>query len=270
MPEATATPVEQVAPKEAAAGVEAKPVAKAEAKPEPKEAKAKANAVAEESDTEGEDEVLTFKSSELKKRIDRAVTTAQKKALKDELGVEDFKEVKSKLAKLQKMEEGAEEERKAKLTEQERMREELKKAKEDKAKAEARAKAVEEARAVDEQTAKVKELSDRHVKPKYFRLAEEAFIDHARENWTDAHLKNVKPSDIEGFFKKFADENPEIALVAQVTESVQTTPIRNGTTGGNKPSPANLSGPKTAKPNQANSMTDAEYREYKRTHGISY
>lgn len=231
-------------------------------------------------------DVLEFRPKTFKSRLDRHANSVMAKRL-SEHGVASMDEVAEKLAKLKEIEAREEEQRLAQLSEVERMREENEKLLRERDEALTRHQRYvleQETRQVDQE---VREIAARYITPKFAKLVSRELQDHL-QGVSEAVYGDDPTAYVAKWFAEYAERNPELAAkaVADADEAaaasseqakanrqrVLITPIGNGghiatPVNGSAQPPPNPGGTRTAAPGQANSMTDQEWREFKKQQG---
>lgn len=222
-------------------------------------------------DEEPEDnEEYTLKSADFKRRIERE----RKKLLKELHGTDDEAAIRERLAKVKEIETKQEEARRLELSEQERLKEDAKKEKTRADLADARVKELEEQREIDAENHRISAFVGTYVKPKYAKHAVADFSDYLLKELTPKQQDAMKDEDIAKWFEDYAKDNPELAVVAGegAPPVLPRVPAANGHKGNVKPAPlpsGSMDSTKTAAPGKPNSMTPAEYREFKKTKGLA-
>lgn len=208
--------------------------------------------------------------------------------LKDVAGVDDPAVVKQRLERAAELERAEEERKKAAMTETQRLQTDLETERQQRIAAESRAQALEEGQTVAQLDGELKALSKEHIKEKYFRMAAGDFAEHMAATYTEEQIEAMNDAQknkvVNDFFAQYAKDHPEIAAKAPAAPppppaTTQKVPLQNGVTNpkGRKadaqPPPVIQSGPfagKTAAPGHPNSMTAAEFREWKRVTGNNF
>jgi hypothetical protein len=216
-PETSATPE---APKPSAqqpSAAQAKTAPEEKSAPEPKSPREL---------VDGEDELdekqpYQISGAALKKRL----TRYSKSQLKEHFGTTDPEEIKSKLAKLAKLEADAEEARKAKLSEEEKMKEELAREKARAEAAEARAAAAEDKHIISVQERRVSSLASKFIDEDLLEDAMERFANHLRKNLSPREVAKLKDTDVAEWFEQLAKDKPKFA---------KSAPPASGDSGGEK------------------------------------
>lgn len=235
-------------------------------------------------------DVLEFRPKTFKSRLERHANSVLTKKLA-EVGVQNMDEVSEKLAKLKEIEAREEEQRLAQLSEVERMREEnaqLLRERDEALTTHQRYVLEQETREVDQE---VRSIAARYITPKFSKLVSRELQDHLQGVSEAAYADNPEKY-VEEWFADYAKRNPELAARAVVDakdaadaasasaeqakanrQRVLITPIGNGghittpVVDGSQPPPNPGGAGRTAAPGQANSMTDAEWKAYKKQQG---
>lgn len=270
MPEGT-TPAdgENKQPSTAEQQPEKKPEpAKAAPPPEKKDPPAAEAKTARELDGDSDEipednDLFQLSKSALNKRLQRHT----KRELRERFGSDDPEEIKAKLDRLADFEKKAEEERRASLSREEQLKEDL--AREKKAREDAEKKA--------------QRAQDQQVFAEYDRDASSAVGEVVKEKHVKRAIRELKeyvltlddedlaePSKVfSKWAKDFVKENPEFAR-EQGDPEPRKIPLSTGTDSRKKPEKGNVDmATKTPKPGQPNSMSKAEFQQYKRDRGLS-
>lgn len=247
----------------------------AEAKNEPKQEAPKKPEAAqlgeEDDDIPDNAELLQLSKSALTKRLQRHT----KKELREHFGTDDPGEIKSKLEKFAEYEAKAEEERRKQLTREQQLQEDLEREKRRAEKAERDLQ-----NTVDRQTFAEYDAVAKSVFDKYFDDDEDTrdFVAARLKKHVFAMDDKEAPSDpkkaekvFDAWAKEYAKKHPKYAKKAPEPEKPEPKKIALNTgTAPTKPERGNPDvATKTPRPGQANSMSKAEYAEWKRRHGIS-
>jgi hypothetical protein len=220
---------------------------------------------------EGADEFVV-KSSAFKRRIDRA----HKKQLKEEFGTDDPTEIKTKLQELESFKAKQEEQRLAQLSETDRMREELDRYKQEAERYKLEASTVKETYEVREQDREIVGNAEKFFQPKYMNFVTFELSQHL-QSVSEAALGDDPMKYINGWMKDFAEKNPAMAQqapqpapAAEPQVVVQKVVALNNGAQVTPPDRTQHLENKTATPNQPNSMSDSEWRDYKRKNGWNF
>lgn len=284
------TPPAAPAPTPAAPPAAPPPPAAASAATPPPEARPVANVptrklIGDEEDIPADVDLLEMSARGLKSRLQRHT----KKELKDRFGTDDPDAIKSQLDELAQYKAREEEQRLAQMNELEREREL-------RAKAEARATAA-ETRAAQVQENQVVERTDRRIMRYAAEYLDPDYLDVELPKLA-RHIANLSEDELRdpdamltGYFEQRVKDKPKIgkaygaappeppaegaAPAAGAPPAAPPTKIVPFSNGANAAPPAQLpsSGEvlqKTAAPGKPNSMTDAEYRQFKTQQGIRY
>lgn len=179
----------------------------------------------------------------------------------------------------------AEEERRAKLKEEERLKEDLKKKEEENEQLRQQTEAEKEERMADRQDTYLTGVAEKLFEADSVDYALSKFKKHLRDLST-SKVEKMTEGDVKEWFEDFAKKNPKHAKETEEAKAARekaekeeadkgkrrvpldtkpkTVPKRPGTIETGK-----FAG-KTVRPGQPNSMTAAEFAEYKKQHGISY
>jgi hypothetical protein len=229
---------------------------------------------------------ISMTSEAMRKRIERGT----KASLKEEFGTDDPKVLKDKLARLDKFEADAEASRQAQLTKEQKLEEKATAAEQRATAAEQRALEVEEQHEVSQADTALRDSLKDTIKPKYWRHVREDLATWLSENHDPEKLDAMNDSDREkivtDWAAAYAKENPEFAVTAAIPVPepkpavAAKVPLTNGVTnpqgrGANaKPTPVAIAtgkfAGKTAAPGHPNSMSPAEFAEWKRATGNNF
>jgi hypothetical protein len=206
---------------------------------------------------------------------------ASKAALKTLLGTDDHEVIKANEQSRLALVADAEKRRLADLTEIDRQKEIARLANERATQAEERTAEVEERQQYAEVDGQLKTVATEYIEPKFWRHVKTDLSSHIAGKWTAEQLETVSEADQEKatreFFADYVKENPEYAKKGTAAPVVPKVPLTNGAAnpaGGQdeKPPPLVTTGKfagKTAKPGHPNSMTNAEFREWKKEQGFT-
>ena len=245
-------------------------------------------------------ELITLTTEALAARTSRA----SRAFLREQFGTDDPATVKEKLKKLEDLEKEGDERRRAQLSEIERLKEDNQRLTVRASNAEMRAHELEEAQALAGDEAELKSVASEYVKEKYWKVVMPELAEHLGDTYTTEQLDAMNGAErdkvVRSFFEKYAKDNPELAKAAganggggnagaaggggqaggQAGGEVPTVKKSLVTGGPNprgkgdpKPPPVITSGPfagKTAAPGHPNSMTKAEFAEWKKQTGNTY
>lgn len=225
------------------------------AKKEPKQ-------IGEDDEIPEDDTLISMSKQALGKRLDRHT----KKELRERFGTDDVEKIKADLAELKTLREERENKRRAELSENERLKEDLAKEKKAREEAEARAQRTVDAQTFAEYDRDATSTLSELVAPKHVKRALRELKEHIL-TLDDADLK--KPKKVfEQWAKEFVKENPEFAKPSP--EEPKKIKLSTGADPNAKREKGDAQlAHKTAKPGQANSMSKAEYAQYKRERGLS-
>lgn len=257
----------------AAEGVKETP--KAEAKKEPAKEAPKAEAKKEpaapapkelgaDDEIPDDTELVSMSKTALAKRLDRHT----KKELRERFGTDDQEKIKADLAELADLRAKRDEKRRAEMSENDKLKEDLAKERKAREDAEAKAQKTVDAQTFAEYDTTAKEVFGDKIAPKHVKRAMRELKEHIMgldESETPSDPKKAKKV-FDKWTKEWLAENPEFA---KQVEEPKKIPLN---TGANPKRPekgeSNLAH-KTAKPGQVNSMSRAEYNEFKRSRGLS-
>jgi len=185
-----------------------------------------------------EKELYKLSGTALKKRLGRY----SKSQLKEHFGTANVDEVKAKLKKLDALEAKAEEERKAKLTEDEKTREELAKERSRAEAAEARAQDLEDRHVVTTQERRISTLAEKHIDGDLVDDAMERFAKYVMRELSPKEAAKLDDEKIAKWFEELASSKPKFAraVAAAPTREAEKertkTPLNNGHDGKKPPS----------------------------------
>ena len=227
-------------------------------KPEPKQIEA-------DDEIPEDSELISMSKQALTKRLDRHT----KKELRERFGTDDYAQIKKDLDELKTLRDEKEQKRRAELSENEKLKEDLAKEKKAREEAERKAQQTVDAQVFAEYDATAKEVFGDKIAPKHVKRAMRELKEHIlglEEGETPTDPKKAKKV-FEKWTKEWLEENPEFAKPVDEPKKIALT------TGSNPNARREKSDPqlahKTAKPGQVNSMSKAEYAQYKRERGLS-
>lgn len=241
------------------------------ATPAPEAGPKRARLADEGDDIPADAELLEMSQKALKSRLDRH----SKKSLRDRFGTDDPDAIQAKLDKLDAMEKAEESKRLAEMTENDRLKEQLATEQKARAAAEQRYSDMRERQVLEQEDRRVLGIAEKFIKPKFIKRWIPDLAAHIA-GLDEEDLRNPEQV-IESWCRAQAEENPEISVASPppAPPAPPVPPPRVPITTGPEatkptvtPSGAALS--KTAAPNQPNSMSDSEWKKYKRDNGISY
>lgn len=232
----------------------------------------------ENDDIPNDAELIELSPHALKSRLDRFT----KKQLRDSFGTDDVNSIRSKLQQHQLWEKEREEKRIAELTESQRLQEQLQAANRERDEAIARAEQIQTEQIVSEQDHHVTGIVGKHINPRYLKHELKNLAEYI-SGLSDAELADPD-SVVEAWCATAIKEDPAIAiqtngasLVANGASqgpplSPQGQPFTNGanTQRPQHVNPQGIVAPKTFAPNQPGSMSDAEWRAYKRANSWNF
>ncbi len=218
--------------------------------------------IKDDDDIESDDPstMMTLSASALRKRLERA----SKSSLRDIFGIDDKEKIRQQWKDAQTLTAKAEEDRRAKLKDEEKLKEDVQKERTRAEQAEARAAQVEESRVVDAVVRRTTKLASKHIDADYVDdIVHGAFKRHCAD-LSDKELERFDEKAIEAWFETYAKEKPKFAKEAPKKEERPKVPANNGTNNNHRPAPsANGSGQKDPRPGRENSMTKKEYADYR-------
>lgn len=212
---------------------------------------------------------IRMEEGALRERLSRA----RRQALVDAFGTDNVDSIRDRLARAERLEQEAEDRKRAEMTEVERLKHDLARHRRAEMQAKAEARALQERQSIREQQSSVERLAGKHVSQGYVSMATLALREHLRglpprevDRWTDR--------DVANWFKRFANKRPEIALSARSRARAPigarkpsprpaTTPTSTSATGGSN-------GAKIFRPGQSNSMSRTEARAAAKKLGYSW
>jgi ribosomal protein S15P/S13E len=277
---ATETPKVET-PKVETPKVEAKTETKPEPKPGEKKPEAKAGAKTETADVkvydlkDDDDEIpddadlLKLSPRALKSRL----TRHSKRELKEHFGTTDLEEIKAKLAKLTEYDEKDKKAKAEAQTKEERLEAEKAEALKAKEIAEEKLAKSRSRRDFEKTDAAVAKLSEDVINPRYYKFARAELATHLLDTYDSKELKalgedrNKLGKVVKKWLETFIGENPEIAKKAKPADGEA---LESGTKTESRPSSKEQPNGKTPAPGKANSMTDMEWRDYKKQNGLNF
>ena len=274
------TPTIQVAPSPAVPptdprGSMAAPLAAPPAPPPP----ARRTLDGEGADLPEDGDVFEISRANMKTRLQRATSSQLRQAF----GTDNVEEILAWKQQNEEFRKREEESKLAQMTEAERYKTQYERAHQEAQHWKSQYAELQEQHQLREQDRQVMGLVARHVKPRC--------LDYVSRELA-AHLQSVDEDEmrdpqayIDAWTKKFVDENPEFGIaqapappaaapapMSQAAPPPRQVPLSNGTPQGRPPTavPTGVLTNKTAAPGLPNSMTDEEYRRYKRDLGYTY
>lgn len=228
-------------------------------------------------------ERYTLTGKALQQRVERG----SRASMREHFGTDDPATIKAQLDEAKRLKQEEDTRRRASLDEATRLREDVSRATQRAEEAEGRLAELEEQQVLSEHNTAIQSVANEFLKPKYYKVAATELADYLSSEYTPDQLDEMRESEregvVRGFFEKFAKENPELAKEAPAATTTTNTPavkvplttgsanpVGGGADGG-KPGAVITSGPfagKTAKPGQANSMTAAEFAQWKKSKGL--
>lgn len=219
-------------------------------------------------DDEELDSKATFElsASAFRKRIDRA----NKATLKELFGTDDVEAIKKERENYLKLKETAEEERRKKLDEVTRLKEDKEKAEARAAEAERRAQEVENKRQLDEEVRALTRVAAKHLDEEYVEDIINGPFHRYVADLSDREREKLTERDVDGWFAEYAQKKPKLAK-GYVEQKPKVLPATNGIVDNKRPAQVNGKDltEKTPKPGQPNSMSRAEYNEWKKRQGYA-
>lgn len=210
-------------------------------------------------------ELISMSKQALTKRLDRHT----KKELRERFGTDDYAQIAKDLAELKTLREEKEQKRRAEMSENEKLKEDLAKEKKAREEAERKAQQTVDAQVFAEYDATAKEVFGDRVAPKHVKRAMRELKEYVlglEENETPTDPKKAKKV-FEKWTKEWLEENPEFAKPVEEPKKIPLNTGSNANARREKSDPQLAH--KTAKPGQVNSMSKAEYAQYKRERGLS-
>lgn len=195
------------------------------------------------------------------------ITRASKAALKSVFGTDDREQIIKMKEDYEKMLSDRETDRRTKMAAEERAKEDLEKAHKKISDLEARELARQEAADAEREEKRITNIASKYVDAGALDLAHYKFAKHLKKFSKD-ELNEFDDERIENWYQKWAAKNPKLAASAPKEE--KKVPVNVGASQPVKPSPKGSDTQKTAARGYANSMTDEEWKAYKRQHRISY
>lgn len=228
---------------------------------------------ADDDDVPDDEEIVQMSPRALKARL----TRASKAQLREAFGTDDIEAIQKKIAKGDAATVKEEEERKARLTAEERLKEERDAAIKERDEAKSRVEMVERARIVEKQDGRIGKIAAKHLDPDYIEDAFPKLATALLKAAKDGDKKLAKHEDqwIDNWFAEYVKAKPKLGKDFGATEETAPTkpepkrlPFNNGPIAP-KPgqqAPSGTLSVKTASPGKPNSMSDKEIRDL----GYSY
>lgn len=224
-------------------------------------------------------ERVTMTGKQFRARMSRASSAK----LKEVHGTDDVEIIKGNEKKRLDLEAAAEQRRLADLSEIERQKELTRIANERATAAEERTLEVEDRQMVAQADAEVKVVAGEYIDPKFWRHVRQDLSSHLAAKFTvdqlDAMDEAAQEKEARSFFTDYVKENPEYAKKGGQTTNEPPPRVPLVTGGANpadganvKPAPLITTGKykgKTAAPGHPNSMTDAEFKGWKKEQGLT-
>jgi hypothetical protein len=210
----------------------------------------------------------------------RRLARATRSELKRLFGTDSVHDIVAMKQELDKRRNDDEEARKKSLAEIDRIKEDHAKEKTRAEKAEARAADLEEQQLAEQEDTRIRGIAVEHVKGRYYRVAANDLREHLIEEFKDDFSK-VTEKYLSNWFKQYAKDNPELAVPPEPTDEEKKAaaaaaasgraPITNGPNA-TRPQQPTSGGPtgKDPRPGRPNSMTPAEWNQYKREKGWNF
>lgn len=237
--------------------------------------------VDDEGDIPDDADVLEFKKSTFKSRLDRHASATMTKKLQ-ELGVDSIEAAKEKLARLEAYEKAQEEQRLAEMSEVDRLKTMHEQTQAELAEWRAKYDRMVESQQTAAVESTVMGVASKYVDPGYMEEANAAFQRHVNATPESAIGDDVI-AFTENWFKEYVERKPAFKLqgppppppAQTAPKPVNVIPMSNGAAQVNPTTPDGSVTPasdanKTAAPGQPNSMTDSEFRAYKKNLGYTF
>jgi hypothetical protein len=212
-----------------------------------------------------EKSMVTMPFTSFQKRLNRAA----KSMMREVFGTDNVDELKKIMKEGKSAHEKIEKQRKEQMSEVERVKEE---AAELKARAE-RAEAELERYEMDKEASKgeqlVTSIANKHISNDYVEDAVAVYQRYLNK-LDEEELGALDEKSVEQWFKEYSEKKPALARKPGERRKV-VEPANTGPDPKKKPDPTKTpQAGKTAKPGQPNSMSKAEWEDYKRAKGINY
>jgi len=237
--------------------------------------------VDEDGDIPDDADVLEFKKSTFKSRLDRHASATMAKKLQ-ELGVDSIDAAKEKLARLEAYEKAQEEQRLAEMSEVDRIKTMYEQTQTERDEWRRQYEQMVESQQTQAVENTVMGVASKFVDPSYMEEANAAFQRHVNATPESAIGDDVM-AFTEAWFRDYVERKPAFKLAgapppppAQTApKPINVVPMSNGAQVVNPVTPDGSVTPasdayKTAAPNQPNSMSDAEFRAYKKAQGYTF
>lgn len=222
--------------------------------------------IGEDDELPEDSELVSMSKQALTKRLDRHT----KKELRERFGTDDYAKIKADLDELAGFRAKREEERKASLTKEQKLQEERDAEKRRADEAEAKLARERDSQVFAEYDATAKEVFTDKVAPKHVKRAMRELKEHILSlDDAEAPTEPKKAKKVfEKWMKDWLEENPEFAKpAAEEPKKIKLSTGADPNAKREKGDP-NLAH-KTPKPGAVNSMSKAEYAQYKRERGLA-
>lgn len=236
-----------------------------------KESPAVVDTANEDDDTEEANEgKITLSQTAFNKRIARAGKSALSKFLKEEMKIDDPKELKSLVDEAIKLKKQMADAEREKLSEIERYKQDLETAKQAKLEAEERVTALELARSEEQALRFISTAANKVIDSDYLEVAELAYQSYL-DSLSEAEIDDLDEKSVHTFFAKYAKDHP--ALAKAQTRKKKKEGVTNTSSQEKTKKPESSTGTttgKTVKLGEANSMTASEYHKWLQEQGLEY
>lgn len=208
------------------------------------------------------------------KAFESRLRRASKKSLEEAFGTSDITAIKKQLARAKELEAKQEEATRAQMSELERIKADLKSRDEKLQETTSQLEQLRAEREFERTDSVVMSTAAKYVDPQYADVAAIKFGQYVRDELTEKEAKRLTTKDVAAWFDEYAKEHPALAVKKPrepKEPEARREPLNNGAPERKPtPKPDTTTGSKTAKLGQANSMTDAEWQEFKKKSGFSY
>jgi len=208
------------------------------------------------------------------KAFESRLRRASKKSLEEAFGTSDVTAIKKQLARAKELEAKQEEATRAQMSELERIKADLKARDEKLQETTSQLEQLRAEREFERTDSVVMSTAAKYIDPQYADVAAIKFGQYVRDELTEKEASRLTTKDIAGWFEDYAKEHPALAAKKPrepKEPEARREPLNNGAPERKPaPKPDTTTGSKTAKLGQANSMTDAEWQEFKKKNGFSY
>lgn len=176
--------------------------------------------------------LVEMSSKTLAKRLN-AAKKSEVRQLYEKYGVKNAEELQAKLTRAKELEDEDAARKRETMTTTQKLESDLKKEKELRVESDRRALRVTENYVIDKQENRITKLAGKYLDGDYIDVILPKFAVHLRKNYDETQLKGIKDSDIEEFFKGYAEKHPKLARESKSER--KKIPLTNGARTGNRP-----------------------------------